>query len=95
MLPHGLVVVWWVVFCVIVPHVVSSWHPIDEELSLLDSILDPIEAHINGFGSFLFDGLVGKASSHCVINLDWGWWLRMAHFDESGTEDFGGLAVDK
>jgi hypothetical protein len=29
-----------------------------------------------------------------IMCLYRGLWLGMAHFDKSGTEDFGGLAVD-
>ena len=33
--------------------------PINEKLALPGEVLDPIEAHVNGFGYFLFDRAVG------------------------------------
>ena len=31
----------------------------------------PIKEHFNRFGSFLFDGVVGKAVGGRVVDLDW------------------------
>ena len=40
----------------IVTKVSAAGFPINEELTLPGGVLDPIEAHIDGFGSFLFYG---------------------------------------
>ena len=44
---------------------------INEKLVLLGAVLDPIEAHLDGFGSFLIDCAVGKAFIGGVVDADW------------------------
>ena len=83
------------VFGVVVGKVGSAGHPVDEELSLSDSILDPIKAHINGFGSLLFDGLVGKTHGHGIVNLDWRGWLWVSQFNEGVADGGGFLAIEE
>jgi hypothetical protein len=39
---------------------------------LADAILDPIETHVHGFGSFLFDCFVGEADGGRVVGLQRG-----------------------
>ena len=40
-------------------NVSAAGFPINEKLALPDAVLDPIETHIDGFGSFLLDFAVG------------------------------------
>jgi hypothetical protein len=82
-----------VVFGEIIAEVFTAGFPINEEMVLSDAVTHPIKAHVHGAGASLADGRIDDTVGGGVIGLDWGWWLRMAHFDESGTEDFGGLAV--
>ena len=35
--------------------------PVDVKLTLANAIADPIETHVNSFGAFLFDRVVGDA----------------------------------
>ena len=56
---------------VIVAQVSDAGLPVDEELTLACEITYPIKAHVNRFISFLFDGVVGKAVSGRVVDLDW------------------------
>ena len=56
---------------VAVPKVIDAWLPVDEELTLACVIAYPIEAHVDHFRSFLFDGVLGKAIGSRVIGLDW------------------------
>jgi hypothetical protein len=44
------------VLCKVVCIVVGAGLPMNEELSLADTVADPIKAHVDGFGSALFDG---------------------------------------
>ena len=53
---------------VIVTKIVGAGAPVDDKLSLAGPVLDPIEAHVDGFGSFLFDGVVGEALSSGVVD---------------------------
>ena len=42
----------WVVFCMVITSVVVAGFPIYFELALSASVMDPIETHIDGLGSF-------------------------------------------
>jgi hypothetical protein len=68
---------------------------VDEELALPDMILDPIKMHIHGFGSFLFDHVIGESCGSGIIGLHWCWWLRMANFIEGDAERNGFLLVEE
>ena len=67
----------------------------DNELLLADTVADPIEAHVNGFGATLLDCVVDDAGGASIVGLDWGRWLRMAHVVERGAEPCGILGVVK
>ena len=56
---------------VVVAQVSDTWLPVDEELTWDCGIVYPIKAHVDRFRSFLFDGVVGKAVSDRVVDLDW------------------------
>ena len=44
--------------------------PVDAELVLLDAVLEPVEAHVDGFRTALFDCAVHDALSAFVVGLD-------------------------
>jgi hypothetical protein len=44
------------------------------------SIVEPVEAHANCFGSFWLDFAIDDCISHCVVCLDGGGQLFVAHF---------------
>ena len=69
----------WMMFCEIVSKVGFASAPVDVELVLVDSVLDPVESHVHGFGSALLDGVVGYAVCDGVIGAHGGWWLGMPH----------------
>ena len=54
---HIDVMGWGVVLHVTVSQIGCPWVPVDVEVSLLDSVFEPVESHVNGFGAFLFDGV--------------------------------------
>ncbi len=56
--------------------------PVDAELALLDSVLEPVEAHVNGLGTTLFDCAVHNAFCAFVVGLDGSDGLWMAEFNE-------------
>ncbi len=47
--------------------VVSSSSPVDNELTLVDPVSDPIKSHVNGLGTSLLDGVIGNASSTGIL----------------------------
>ena len=60
---------------------------------MLSTVLDPIEAHIDGFEYCLFDCAVGKAFSGGVVDTDWSRWLRVPEFCEGSTDRHGLLTI--
>ena len=62
---------------------------------LLDAAAHPVEAHVKIFGALTVhvageDSVVGRA-----VGLDWGGWLRVAHFDEVRADRNSLLAVEE
>lgn len=60
--------------------------PIDMELSLLDMIADPIEAHAHGFGALLFYLIIGNVRGSAFASLERCWGLGMAKFCQGGLD---------
>ena len=52
-----------VVFCVIFVQIGYAWLPVDEELTAAGAVVDPVEAHVDGFGVLMFDGVICKSDS--------------------------------
>jgi hypothetical protein len=78
---------------VIIGKIVCSGPPVDQELPLAGPVLDPVESHVDGLGSFLFDGVVGESFGSGVMDLHWGWRLRMTHLFERCPNGDGFLSV--
>jgi hypothetical protein len=73
------------VFGEVVSHVGGAAFPVDNELALADAVADPVEAHVNGFGAFLSDGVIGDAHGILVVGLDGRGRLGMAQLSEGGA----------
>ena len=52
-----------VMSCVIVGQIGYSRLPVDKELAAAGAGADPVEAHVDGFGALLFDGIICKPGS--------------------------------
>ena len=63
-----------VVFGRVVGQIVFTWFP-EDELALGCVVFEPIESHVNGFGSFLFNCACEAATSGNIIIflLSKGW----------------------
>jgi hypothetical protein len=86
------------VFGVVVGEVVGAsgrQQYLDQKLSLTNAVLYPVKAHVHGFGSTLFDCIVGETRCSGVIGLHWGWWLWMSKLVEYGADGHGFLTVDE
>ena len=79
----------------IVTQVSAAVFPIDEKLNLPGAVLDPIEAHIDGFGYFFLNGAVCETFRGRVVNADWSWWLWVPKFLEGSAYWHGLLAAVK
>ena len=80
----------------VIAHVDLARAPINVELTLLDAVADPVEAHIHGFGSTLLDVVVADSGGARIVNLDRGGWLGPAQFLEGRADGAGvlGIVVD-
>ena len=72
---HKAVIGRRVVLGELVTEVSAARFPINEKLALPSAVLDPIEAHIDGFGYFLLYGAVCETFRGRVVDADWSWWL--------------------
>lgn len=90
---HCLVMGGWVVFCEIIGKIFGSFFPVYLKFFLPDSVADPMEAHVHGFGSLLFACVVEDAMGCCVVRLDRCGRLRVAHFCQRGAKNCGVLGV--
>ena len=79
----------------IVTEVSAAGLPINEKLTLPVAVLDPIEAHIDGFGYFLLYGAVCETFHGRVVDVDCSWWLRVPEFLEGSVYRHGLLAIVK
>jgi len=57
-------------FCEVIPFFVFAGFPINSELPLSDAIADPAKAHVDGFGLFLFCGVIDDPFCTSVVGLD-------------------------
>jgi len=63
-----------------VREVSESFGPVDEEVTLANTIADPAVAHVHGFGSTLGDSVIGDTIRRAVVGLNRCRTLRIAHF---------------
>ena len=64
----------------VISEVLGARTPIHDVVSLADTILYPIKAHVHGFGLALAGGPVGDAGCAGVVSLDWSGGLLASHF---------------
>ena len=67
-------------FCKIIGFVQGAGFPINVELALADAVANPVKAHIDGLGAFLFDSVIGNASCSAVVCYNGCGRLGMAEF---------------
>ena len=73
------------VFGEVVSAIGVAFVPENFKLALADSIADPIESHVDGFGPFLFYGVGGDAAGGIIVGGHRGGGLWMAHFLEGNS----------
>ena len=82
------------VFCIVVSKIDSPWTPMNDKLILCHSIAQPIEAHVNRLGKFLFDSIIDATFGYCVVSLERSGWLFVAHFIKCSSECASLLGID-
>ena len=63
----------WMVLGEVVCQVEVPFLPVDSELALLHSILNPVEAHVHSLGTLYFSSAIGKSIGCGVVRGDSGW----------------------
>ena len=74
---HSLMMVYGMMFGKIAGPVGVAWPPKDMKLTLPFVSMEPIEAHVNGFGMFLFDSVIYDSAGCVVVSLQGRGGLRV------------------
>jgi len=69
--------------------------PEDVELALALAIADPIEAHIHGFETFLFDGVIDDSTGCAIVHLHGCCRLDMAQFFQGSGNRSDALSIEE
>ena len=77
----------------VVSKIVGPGLPVDKKLALSDAVADPVEAHVNCFGSSLFDSVIDDAFSSGIVSFDGSGWLRPAHLFQGGSKGSALLGI--
>jgi len=71
-----------------ISEVASAFAPLDGEVTLTNTVADPVEAHVDGLCAMKFDRVVGDANCTGVVTEDDGGWLGIAEGDCDGAKPF-------
>lgn len=74
------------VFRPIVCKVEFSRSPIESKLLLAFSVTEPVESHVDGFGSFRLYLSIDDSISHCIVSLYRRRRLFVSHFREDDSD---------
>ena len=69
----------------IIGMIIDTFLPMHDKMAEADSVADPIELHVNGFGAFLLDSVIDNHFGACIISLYWCSRLRMFQFVKGGA----------
>ena len=84
-----------VVFTGVITKVLMAGFPKNMEVFLVNPVLDPVEAHVHGFGALLADSAISNAGGNRVVSLYWRRRLWPSHILECLADDGGFLGVNK
>jgi hypothetical protein len=76
---HLVMVVWRMMFGEIIGKYGTAGLPVHTEIALMDTVMHPIEVHVDGFGAALFDCVVDDSVSTGIVDLDRCWRLWPVH----------------
>ena len=65
--------------------VLAPFPPIDEKLTLFNSVPYPIESHVDRLASFLLNSVIGKADGAGVVCLNRCSWLGISKVGKRGA----------
>ena len=65
-------VMWWVMFCEIIPHILASRFPINEKVFFFNPVLYPIKSHVHYLRPLLSNFSGDDAFGRGVVCFYWG-----------------------
>ena len=72
----------WMCFGVVVGEIVFTRSPSDGVIAELDTVSDPVVAHVDGFGAFEADGVGRNTLGGGVVGDEWGGALWVSEVRE-------------
>ena len=81
-------VMWWVIFREIVPHVLDFWFPINKKVFLFYPVLHSIKSHVHCRGPFLSNYIGYNSFRRGVVCFYLGWWLGKIEFMECNCQRY-------
>ena len=76
----------WQSLCEIICQVGDACAPENDELALRHSVLDPVEAHVDGLAMLLLNAVMRDPDGTAVVAQDDGWRLRVAEVVQDGAQ---------
>ena len=83
------VMLYRVCFCEKVGEVHGSWLPLYAKVSLFHAVADPVKAHVDGLGVFLFHSVERETDGALVVAGDERGWLGITELGERDAERLG------
>jgi hypothetical protein len=80
LLYQGLMMSQWMMLGEVIGLIGCTWFPVDNDLELFDTLADPLEQHVIGFGAALFGSVNRDAFGSFVVFLDGSGRLWMTQF---------------
>ena len=97
LIAHELVVCRWMMFGIIICTICFIGGPIKIELGLGDTVLEPMIAHVKGFGFLETNLCMENAVSSGVVGFKWSASERLfvTHFLKSSADRYSVLGIEK
>ena len=77
----------------VVSKIILTSVPINTELALLRSVVEPVEPHVHCLGLLLFYCIIDDTIGSIVVSFEWGGWLGEFHGPQTITDCHGFLGI--
>jgi hypothetical protein len=85
----------WMVFGKIISEIGFSRGPENFEMSLFDTVADPVELHVYGSRALLIDSVISDTAGGGIVSLDGCSFLSLAHFLQGGSKNVTLFGIDE
>ena len=69
--------------------------PENFEMTLFDTVANPVESHVYGPRALLIDSVIGDSTGGGIVGLDGSSFLSVAHFLQGGSKNLALFGVDE